>query len=52
MLFATKVDAAQLALSVADQVWDEAQADHVAAGSFGKFMKSILAKIGFIAKEF
>lgn len=52
ILFATKVDAAQLATSVADAVWDETAADHVAAGSFGAKVKAVLAKVGFIAKEF
>ncbi|MBE9592710.1 MAG: hypothetical protein IMF19_04450 [Proteobacteria bacterium] len=37
---------------VSDAVWDEATASHVAAGSFGKLLALIKAKLGFIAKEF
>lgn len=34
-LFATKVDAAQLATDLADAVWDEAASDHTIPGSLG-----------------
>lgn len=46
------VDAALTNEFIADHVWDEAFADHAAAGSFGKLFAWIRAKIGFIAKEF
>lgn len=45
-LFATKVDAAELATSIADAVWDEAKASHISSGSFGEHVGKKLAKKG------
>jgi hypothetical protein len=46
-------DTTQLALSVADQVLEEIVSEHDSVvGSLAAKIKAILAKIGFIAKEF